>query len=97
MLSLRIAAPAPAKEPTTDPIAAAATGLAADGAVQSSAGKSGRSPDVPAHGGVSAGGGMVGLESRRFSTQRVSRARRILFRSILIVINGAPVSANGDD
>jgi hypothetical protein len=72
MLSLRIAAPAPAKEPTADPIAAAATGSVVGGAVQSSAGKSGRSSEVPAH---RAGGGMAGPENRRFSMQRVLRAR----------------------
>ncbi len=75
VLSLRTAAPAAAKEPTTDPIAAAATGSAGDGAVQSSAGKSGRSPAAPARWGVSAGGGMVRPKSWRFSAQRVSRAR----------------------
>jgi hypothetical protein len=75
MLSLRIAAPAPAKEETTSPIAAAATGSAVHGAVQSSAGKSGRSSEVPAHRGVSAGEGMAGPENRRFSAQRVLRAR----------------------
>ena len=75
MLSVRIAAPAPAKEPTADPIAAAATGSVVGGAVQSSAGKSGRSPEVPADLGVSAGGGVAGPESLRFSVQRVLRAR----------------------
>src|SRR5260370_29167987 len=60
MLSVRIAAPAPAKEPTADPIAAAATGSVVGRAVQSSAGQSGRSPEVPADLGVSAGGGVAG-------------------------------------
>src|SRR5712691_5185168 len=75
VLSLRTAAPAAAKEPTTDPIAAAATGSVVDGAVQSSAGKSGRSLEVPPHRDGGAGGGMVGLEAPRLLTQRVSRAR----------------------
>ncbi len=73
MPSLCIAAPA--KESTTNPIAAAATGSAVGGAVQSSAGKAGRSSEVPAHGGVSARVGMAWHESLRFSVQRVSRAR----------------------
>src|SRR6266436_5870252 len=76
VLSLRTAAPAAAKEPTTDPIAAAATGSAGDGAVQSSAGKSGPSPAAPARWGVSAGGGMVRPKSWRFAARRGAGDRK---------------------
>jgi hypothetical protein len=65
-----VAAPAPVKEPTADPIAAAATGSAVGAVVQSAAGKSGRSSEVPAH-RSGAGGGMAGPGSLRFSAQRV--------------------------
>src|SRR5262249_25554673 len=80
--------------PTTDPIAAAATGSAVRGAVRSSAGKPGRSPEGPAPRSASGGGG----RGRRFSPRRILRARlavapvalpRVFSCSILMVINGA--------